>query len=112
MSIKKFLCLVILGSFISLSGGVAANSSKANASAASINKATGKRKCVKNGGTFYEYADGRKFCVPAQNARKQKPKGNQVKMSDKKKCWKAGGVWITKPEPMGTFCLKKLSATS
>ncbi|MDQ7049626.1 MAG: hypothetical protein Q9M92_08815 [Enterobacterales bacterium] len=109
---KKYLCMVLLGAFVSLSAAAASPAkTKVGASAPKANKAMGKRKCIRNGGTFYEYADGRKICVPARNSTARKPSpSDTLKMSDKKKCWKAGGVWITKPEPMGTFCMKKLSA--
>jgi len=71
-----------------------------------------KRKCIKAGGTFYEWPNGNKKCIPASASAAEGVTGVSttpvVGMSDRKKCLNSGGVWATKSS--GSFCYKKLKS--
>ena len=71
-----------------------------------------RRKCVKAGGTFYEYPNGNTKCWPARvNIKSQNlPSEEMESISDRKKCLNSGGVWAT--NSAGTFCSKKLKTSS
>jgi len=66
----------------------------------------GKRKCIKSGGTFYEYPNGRKLCMPALKGKSMSTTEILANIGGKRKCWKTGGIWVT--NSTGTFCYKKL----
>jgi hypothetical protein len=63
-----------------------------------------RRKCVKAGGTFYEYPNGNTKCWPARvNIKSQNlPSEEMESISDRKKCLNSAG----------TFCYKKLKTSS
>jgi hypothetical protein len=72
-----------------------------------------KKKCIKAGGTFYEYPNGNKICVPARDAslRASITNGKPIqRASDKKKCLRSGGVWATNSG--GSFCYKRLERSN
>ncbi|MDQ7000973.1 MAG: hypothetical protein Q9M12_08845 [Mariprofundus sp.] len=73
-------------------------------------KRIGKRKCIKNGGTFYEFASGNKACVPASKKASAPPYVDTLvlRASAKKRCWRDGGVWVT--TSTGSICYRRLKA--
>lgn len=73
-------------------------------------KRIGKRKCIKNGGTFYEFSSGNKVCIPARKKVSANPYIDTLvlRASKKKRCWRDGGVWVT--NSTGSICYRKLKA--
>ncbi len=68
-------------------------------------KRKAKKECLENGGTFMEKGDGSYFCMHTlSTARQNKPDKNKPELfrSKKRKCWRAGGTWVTNQN--GSFC--------
>jgi hypothetical protein len=91
-------------------GGLAELNTDLNESEAGIFE---RRKCVKAGGTFYEFPNGNTKCLPARVSTKSQNMPSEVmegSISERKKCLKSGGVWTT--NSVGTFCYKRLKTSS
>jgi len=69
----------------------------------------GKRRCIRKGGTFYEYSSGSYACIYANSTSKLSNQNNStsVNKSKKKDCFEKSGVWVT--NSLGSFCYRQLS---
>ncbi len=66
-------------------------------------KRKAKKECLKNGGSFWESGDGSYHCMmPLSTAKAGENTNNELFRSKKRKCFKAGGQWVT--NSYGSFC--------